>query len=173
MCIDNGKVSIIEHGNIKPPKKDKYELVERLSIVSDEIDALCQRLNPDYIIIEDFIQFMRNQTSANTIITLAIFNRMVALQVYRTTLKIPLFLLPVSVRAILRKHLRMTRKIEKEEIPTILQSYFGKSFFKLVGYKTRGKNKGRPVVEVLDEADACAVAWAGIIKLKLIEGDNA
>ncbi len=168
LSADNGEIKLLEHGHIKPPKKDKYSIVERLDIVSKDIELLCNRLQPEHIIIEDLIQYMPNRTSANTIITLAIFNRMVALQVFKTTGKIPEFLLPISVRAILKNFLKLSKKIDKEEIPQILQEFFGKSFFQVVKYKKSGKNKGQPVVEVLDESDACAVAWAGIIKLKLV-----
>lgn len=167
--VDNGYIKLIEHGYIKPPGKDGYSIVERLDIVSYEIKYLCERLSPNYTIVEEIIQYMKNQTSANTIITLAVFNRAVALQLYRSTGKIPLFLLPVSVRSRLKKFLQLDRKIEKEDIPNILQDYFGKTFFKLVGYKKRGKNKGQPIIEVYDESDACAVAWAGLIELGLIK----
>ncbi len=170
--IDNNIITIIEKGNIKPPNKNKCSLVERLYSVVNDIDTLCNRLKPDYCVIEDIIQFMQHRTSANTIIMLATFNRAVALQVYRSTNKIPLFILPISVRSCLKKFLKRKEKISKDEIPAILQSYFGETFFKIVGYKKHGKNKGQPVVEVFDEADACAVAWSGIIKLNLLEEDN-
>lgn len=170
--VEDNKAVIIEHGNIKPPKKDKFSIVERLDIVSKQIDELCKKHNPDFIVIEDLLQFMKGGTSANTIITLAVFNRAVALQTYKSTGKIPLFLLPISVRTLIKKFLQMKIRIEKEEVPTILQNYFGKTFFKVVGYKIRGKNKGQPVIEVFDEADACAVAWAGIIKLNLVGENN-
>jgi len=167
--IKDHNIVILEHGNIKPPKKNNFSIVERLYIVSKEIELLCQRLMPDYIVIEDLLQYMKNKTSANTIITLAVFNRAVALQTYKTTNKLPLFLLPISVRTCIKKFLKMQVKIEKEQIPDILQNYFGKTFFKIVGYKKQGKNKGQPIIEVFDEADACAAAWAGIIKLNLLE----
>lgn len=163
--VDDSGIKLIDHGNIKPPKKDECSIVERLDIVSKDIDALCSRVNPDNIIIEDIIQFMGKASTANTIITLAVFNRTIALQVYRTTGKIPEFLLPVSVRAKLRKFLTLD-KLEKEDIPAELQKYFGKAFF-TVSVKTKGKFKGQPVITTYDEADAVAAAWAGIIHLGL------
>lgn len=167
--IDNNKIILIEHGNIKPPKRDNMPLILRLDWVSKEIDLLCKKLNPTYVIIEDIIQFMKNHTTANTIITLATFNRTVALQVYKTLGKVPLFLLPISIRSKIKNYLGRKEKIEKEEMPYILQKQFGKDFFKFIGYKKRGKNKGQPVVEVMDEADAVAAAWAGSIELRLLE----
>lgn len=167
MGVENGKIHLISHGNIKPLGKDGYSIVERLDALAKDISALCERLNPKYTIIEEIIQFMKSKTSANTIITLAVFNRTAAVQLYRSTGRVPLFLLPTSVRARIRKFLQRKEEISKEDIPTILQDYFGKTFFKLVGYKQRGKNKGQPIVEVYDESDACAVAWAGLIELGL------
>ncbi len=168
--IDDDKIILLHHGNIKPPKKDKCSIIERLHIVSLAIHELCILHNPDFICIEELLQYMPNKTSANTIITLAVFNRAVALQVYKTTGKLPLFMLPITVRTQIKNFLQRKNRIEKEDIPDILQKYFGKTFFKIVGYKKRGKNKGEPVIEVFDEADACAVAWAGIIKMGLLEG---
>lgn len=167
--IENGSIVIVEHGNIKPLNKEKFSIVERLDDISKRIDLLCKRLDPTFIIIEDIVQYMQNKTSANTIILLALFNRVIALQIYRTTHKLPLFLLPISIRSKIKRFLKMTNKIDKEDIPDILQKYFGKTFFKIVGYKKRGKNKGQPVIEVYDEADACFAAWAGIIELNLVK----
>ena len=167
LSVDGDSLQIVEHGNIKPPGRDECTLIERLQAVSLSIDALCVRLKPDHSVVEDIIQFMKNKTSANTIIMLAVFNRVVALQIYNSTGKVPLFLLPVSIRARIRKFLSL-EKIDKEDIPNILQNYFGKTFFKIVKYRTRGKNKGEPIIEVYDEADACAAAWAGAIELGLL-----
>lgn len=168
--VENGKERLLDHGHIKPPKKDSGHLIERLDWVSKETTALCDKLKPDYTIVEEISQFMKGKTSANTIITLAVFNRAVSLQLYRSTGKVPLFLLPISIRTRIKRFLGREEVIEKEQIPTILQDYFGKSFFKVVGYKQRGKNKGQPIVETYDEADAVAAAWAGVIELGLIKG---
>lgn len=171
MGVEDNKIKLLEHGHIKPPGKD-IPLLERLDSVSKEMANLCDRFKPDSTIIEEIAQFMKGKTSANTIITLAVFNRACALQLYRSTNKNPLFLLPISIRTRIKRFLGRTEKIEKEEIPTILQNYFGKSFFKVVGYKQRGKNKGQPIVETYDESDAVAAAWAGIIELGLVKGTN-
>ena len=168
LSVENKVIKIEKYGNIKPPKKDSCSLVERLDVVQKEIEQLCIDLNPDHIVIEDILKFMADKTSADTIITLAVFNRSIALQVYRTTNKLPLFLLPISIRSRLRNFLGLESKIDKEQIPQILQDYFGKEFFRIAGYKKRGKFKGQPIIEVYDESDACAAAWAGAIELELV-----
>jgi Holliday junction resolvasome RuvABC endonuclease subunit len=167
--MDSYGPTLISHGHIKPPPKDGYSIVERLDITMQEIDILCKKTKPDISIVEDITQYMANRTSANTIITLALFNRAVALQVYRSTGHIPLFLLPRSIRTRIKRFMKLENEIEKEDIPNLLQNFFGEKFFKIVGYKQRGKNKGKPIVEVYDEADACAAALAGLIELNLIK----
>lgn len=167
--VEDEKIQIIEHGHIKPPTRDGYSLVKRLDIVMASIAELCERLRPDYSIVEEIIQHMEGRTSANTIIVLAAFNKTVSVQILRSTGQEPIFLLPISIRTRIKKFLQRTEKIDKEEIPNILQEYFGKTFFKVVGYKQRGKNKGQPIVETYDEADAVAAAWAGVIELGLIK----
>jgi len=169
--VDNNKIKLLDHGHIKPPKKDDNHLIERLDAVAKTMEELCQKFKPDFTIVEEISQYMKGHTSANTIITLAVFNRAVSLQLYRSTKKVPLFLLPISIRTRIKRFLGRTKQIEKEEIPGILQDYFGKTFFKVVGYKQRGKNKGQPIVETYDEADAVAAAWAGLIELELVKGN--
>lgn len=166
------EIELVVHGHINPPKKDEVSLIQRLDAVSKEIENLCAKYTPDYTIVEEIAQYMQGKTSANTIITLAVFNRAVALQVFKSTGKVPLFLLPISIRTRIKKFLGRVEQIEKEDIPDILQDYFGKTFFKVVGYKKRGKNKGQPIVEVYDEADAVAAAWAATIELGLAKGNS-
>ena len=169
--VEKDEIKLLEHGHIKPPGKDGYSLIKRLDIVMRDIAVLCERLNPDHSIVEEIIQHMEGKTSANTIIVLAAFNKAVSVQILRSTGKEPLFLLPISIRTRIKRFLQRAEKIDKEEVPTVLQEYFGKSFFKVVGYKQRGKNKGQPIVETYDEADAVAAAWAGVIELGFVKGN--
>lgn len=165
--IEDNKINLIEHIHINPPKKDKYSIVERLDVVANDIELLCQRTNPDYIIIEDIVHFMAHKSTAKTIITLGIFNRFVAYQVYKSTGKIPIFLLPISIRSKLGKFLNI-KNIAKEDIPEILQKYFGKDKF-AINYIKRGKSIDKPVKETYDEGDACFAAFAGAIHLGLLK----
>jgi Holliday junction resolvasome RuvABC endonuclease subunit len=170
--VDNDKIKLLEHGHIKPPSRDGYSLIKRIDSAMADIATLCERLKPDYSIVEEIIQHMEGRTSANTIIVLAAFNKAVSVQLLRSTGKEPLFLLPISIRTRIKRFLQRADKIDKEEIPSILQDYFGKTFFNIVGYKQRGKNKGQPIVETYDEADAVAAAWAGVIELGLVKGTH-
>lgn len=167
--IEEDKVQLIEHGNIKTLDKDKHSIVERLDHISKQIELLCEKLKPDHVLIEDIIQFMQKRTTANTIITLAVFNRVISLQVYRSTGKIPIYLLPISIRTRIKKIFNLEKTPEKEEIPNLLQNYFGKTFFKIVGYKKRGKNAGQPIISTYDEADAVAAGLAGLFELGLLK----
>jgi len=169
--VENNVINILEHGHIKPPDKDT-PLLDRLDSVSKSMADLCEKFKPSVIIIEEIAQYMAGRTSANTIITLAVFNRICALQLYRSSGQYPMFMLPISIRTRIKRFLKRAEQIDKEEIPAILQNYFGKTFFKVVGYKQRGKNKGQPIVETYDEADAVAAAWACAIELGLIKGTH-
>jgi Holliday junction resolvasome RuvABC endonuclease subunit len=160
--IENNTVELIKYGNIKPPKKEKASIVERLDMVCKEIEKLCSEYKPDHIVIEDIVQFMAHRSTAKTIITLGVFNRVVALQVYKTTNKIPLFLLPVSIRSKLSKIIGIG-KIAKEDIPEILQQFFDKEQFKI-----KYKKNGSIDKTIFDEADAIAAALAGGIHLGII-----
>lgn len=166
--VEGSTITIVEHGTIKPLKKDGYHIVERLDDIAKQVSVLCDRLKPDYCCIEESVQFMKGRTSANTIITLSVFNKAAALQAFRSIGKIPLLLLPVSIRSRIRKFLNL-EKIEKEDIPDILKDFFGENAFKVVKYRKRGKNKGAPVSSAFDEADGCAAALAGLIELGLVK----
>jgi Holliday junction resolvasome RuvABC endonuclease subunit len=164
--VENKKLELLEHNHIKPSKDDNHTLIERLDLMTKEINKICVSYNPNYIVIEDSVQFMANRTTANTIILLSVFNKAVALECYHATNKLPIFLLPVSIRAKIGKCLSI-KKINKEDLPDIWENYFGKSSFKMK-FKIKGKNKGKKIDEMYDEADAIAAAFAGAIKLELI-----
>lgn len=168
-CLEviNKEITLLDCGFVKPLKKQNYHIVEVLANLSREIEVLCLQYKPDVIVVEDYLKFMANRSSADTTITLGIFNRVVALQTYKTTEIKPLFLLPISIRAIIRKFLKIKNKITKQDMPALLQNYFGKESFRME-YKTKGKKKGQLIDEIYDIADGVAAGLAGAVYLKLI-----
>src|SRR6266566_9481615 len=74
---DSNKISLVESSYIKPPKKG--HIVERIAITRDKVLAVINEIKPDYIAIEEIIQFMKGASTAKTIIMLTSFNRMVCL----------------------------------------------------------------------------------------------
>jgi Holliday junction resolvasome RuvABC endonuclease subunit len=160
--IDSSIEKILEYGHIKPPKKDKMSIVERLDSVSKEVDKVCNKWIPDIVGIEEISKFMARRSSANTMITLGIFNRVCALQAYKSTNKVPIFLYPISIRTKIKKYMKLLDKIHKENMPEVLKSYFGDMAFKI----TMKKNKTTISPTTYDEADAVAVAFAIMIDIK-------
>lgn len=158
--IDINDKTLIAYGHIKVLKKDKYSIVERLDHLAKEINSLCFKYNPEIIVIEEISKFMAHRSSANTMITLGIFNRVCALEVYKTTNKIPIFLMPITIRTAIKKHIGLKEKIKKEEMPNIIKNHLYDAF------DIKMKKDGKTIdSKVFDEADAVAAAWAGLIKL--------
>lgn len=59
---------------VKPPKDGNIS--ERIFTTRNQIQEIINRIKPDYIAIEEIVQFMKGKSSANTIIMLTTFNRM-------------------------------------------------------------------------------------------------
>ena len=72
--------TIKECNFLQPPKKG--DLFERLLITKKKINDIIETWKPDLIAIEDIVKFMQGKSGAQTIITLATFNRMVGLLAY-------------------------------------------------------------------------------------------
>ena len=110
--------------------------------------ALFQRLKPQEILIEDIAQFMPRKSMANTIILLAVFNRMISLCAYEYLGKEPKHF-PVMT---IRNGIRLSPYTpEKHEIPALVEKHL-KIKIPLVKKKT-----GKPIDEYYDQADAIAV----------------
>ena len=75
--IVDSQIIFIKSNYIKPSKKGS--IIERLSDTRDKIKEIIEKEDPDYIGIEDIIQFIKGKSSANTVITLSVFNRMICL----------------------------------------------------------------------------------------------
>ena len=162
--LDVDKCIILEYGNIKVLKKDKYSIVERLDNLSKKIEELCTKWQPEYVVIEEISKFMAHRSSANTMITLGIFNRVCALKTYQITNKIPIFYAPISIRSKIKKFMKLDDKIHKEDMPNIIKQFFGSDKFNI---KMKKNNKTIDT-STYDEADAVAVAFAHYIELQMV-----
>lgn len=155
MTIDNKQIIKIEHGFIKPSKKNS--IFERLSLFSKQIQKVIDDFKPDQVVIEDIIKFMKSNSQANTIITLALFNRQVGLTVFNNNINPTLY----NVMQI-RHCIKLTKDMpKKEEVPSVLEQRLNIKF----PYVMR---KGKIAQESYDIADAYAVTLTHLIKTKLI-----
>jgi Holliday junction resolvasome RuvABC endonuclease subunit len=124
-------------------------ILDRLEDTRIKMKKIIEDINPDYIAIEDIITFLRKKSSANTIITLAVFNRMIGILAYQQIGRAPELYNVLSIR----HGLKLTPKFpEKEEMPEIVASHLG------IKFPWEFNKKGNPKVESYDKADAMAVA---------------
>ncbi len=151
---DNDDIKLIDASYIKPLKKG--HIIERISHTRDIINNLINKVKPDYIAIEDIIQFMKGKSTAKTIIMLTTFNRMVGLCAF-DYLKRPPELFNVMT---IRHGIKIDKKFPaKEEIPGVVAYHLGISFpFEL-------NKKGNIKEENYDKADGIAVALYYAFKL--------
>ena len=168
---DNDNIHFISCNFIKPNKNGT--IIERIVETRDIIQKIIDQTKPDYIGIEDIIQFMQGHSTAKTIIMLTTFNRMVGLACHDYLHKTPeLF----SVMAI--RHGLKNGKIfpKKEQMPELIASHLNIKFPYLMT-KSKKTKKGKKIdskikIESYDMADGVAVALyyafvlTGRIKLK-------
>jgi len=144
----------------RPPKNGN--IFERLFKTKKDISQIIEKLNPDYIAIEDIIQFMRNQSGAKTIISLALFNRIVGLASFEYLGKPPELFSVMSIRHGIKKTKILPKK---EEIPELVASHLGINF--PYEYKKNGLSIKN---ESYDMADSVAVALYYAVNLRKERG---
>jgi Holliday junction resolvasome RuvABC endonuclease subunit len=150
---DEGRLSLDAHGHIRP-LPSKHHLMLRLSQLYDNVAQLCRRLDPQLIAVEDIALFMKGRGStAKTITTLAVFNRVVALAAFRYAGALRFY--PVqSVRKLVRQAVGRKETIGKDEMPAVIRVHLEPRFSDVE------KRGGGAAEQTLDEADGVAVAWA-------------
>jgi Holliday junction resolvasome RuvABC endonuclease subunit len=145
---DNTKeIKLLKTGFIKPIKTGT--IVDRIISTREKVSLLINEVKPDYIGIEDIIKFMKGKSTANTIITLTTFNRMITLLSYDMLGKQPGLFGVLSIR-----HGLKINKIfpKKEEMPDLVAKHLGISF------NYQKNKKGNIKIENYDMADGIAVA---------------
>lgn len=145
--VETDKLELIKYGYINPIKEGS--IIDRLIDTRIKIKDIIYTNKPDHIGIEDIICFMKGKSTANTIITLTAFNRMVCLASYDYLNKNPELFNVLSIR-----HGLKINKIvpKKEDMPDLVASHLGITF----PYIKNKKNKN--IIENYDTADGIAVA---------------
>ena len=144
---EKNKITLKYLDNIKPIKS--INIIERVAHTRDKIKKLIEHLKPDYIAIEDLVQYLPGKSSANTIITLATFNRMIGLLAFDYLNKMPNLYNVMSIR----HGLKLSKELpSKEQMPDLVSSHLGIKFIYSIG------KKGKIKSENYDMADAFAVA---------------
>jgi Holliday junction resolvasome RuvABC endonuclease subunit len=139
------KLGKLDH--FKPIKRGT--VLERLQDTRDKMADVINQLQPDDIAIEDIITYMPKRSSANTIILLATFNRMMCLLSLDYLGKSPAMYDVMDIRRGIKEG---ESPPSKDEVPELIAKHLGISFPWIYG------KKGGLLVENGDRADACAVA---------------
>lgn len=134
-------------GYYKPIKKGT--IVERIVKTRDDILKIIERVKPDYIGVEDIIQFMQGKSTAQTIIVLTTFNRMICLLAHDWLQGKPELFSVMTIRHGLKKGKDLPKK---EDMPELVAEHLGIKFPYVYG------KKGALKVESYDTADGVAVA---------------
>jgi len=145
-------ITLIDCGHIKPPKTGN--LIEDLAATRDEILNLLKRINPNHIGIENIVSFMGGKSTANTIIVLTTFNRMICLLAHDHLNKSPELFNVMTIR-----HGLKIGKIlpKKEEMPELVAKHLGITF--PYEYETGKRSKKTKISEEsYDTADGISVA---------------
>ena len=151
---DNNKITYLNSGYFKLKSKEK--ILTKLFNARNSISLLIKKINPTHIAIEDLIKFMKNKSSANTIIALTTFNRMICLLAYDHLGKAPELFNVMSIRHGIKLSPTLPAK---EEIPKLVEKRLNFTF----NFETNKKGNYKP--ENFDRADAIAVATYYALKL--------
>lgn len=145
-----GKIDFMNAAYIKPLKKG--HIIERIADTRKKIQDVIETVKPDYIAIEDIIQFMKGQSTAKTIIMLTTFNRMIGLCAFDFLQRAPELFSVMSIRHGLKTGKDLPKK---EDMPALVANHLGITFPYVLS------KKGSAVkikTESYDMADGVAVA---------------
>ncbi|KKN74471.1 hypothetical protein LCGC14_0389880 [marine sediment metagenome] len=145
LSYDDKKITLDYVSYYKPPKKGN--IFERLDVVRKYIQTKIDELKPDAVTIEDIVLFMKNKSSANTITTLAVVNRVIGLTVFDKIGKAPYLYNVMRVRHAIKKGKDLP---SKQDVPELVADILDVKFPYV-------KKNEKMVKENEDMADAIAV----------------
>jgi Holliday junction resolvasome RuvABC endonuclease subunit len=150
----DNNISMIRSGYLKPIKKGS--IIDRIVDTRNKIKKLIEELSPDYIGIEEIIQFMKGKSTAKTIITLTTFNRMVCLLAHDYLNASPSLFSVMAIRHGLKENNIFP---QKEDMPELVAKHLG------ITFPYEMNKNGKIKVENYDMADGIAVALYFAFKL--------
>jgi Holliday junction resolvasome RuvABC endonuclease subunit len=157
-AVLNDEAELLGCGYIKP-KNGKSLIEERIDSAISKLKKIFDKYKPNEVVIEEIIQTMGRNTTANTIIILAAFNRSIGYMFYRWMHKPPNRMMASTIRKHVREFLGKKGRMGKDDIYDEMKNHFPSFVPELIN---RGKNKGMERKENFDVADAIAAALAQI-----------
>ena len=147
LSYDDDNINLDYVSYFKPPKKGN--LFERLSNIRQFIYDNIDEHEPDFVTIEDIVLFMKNKSSANTVTTLAVLNRIIGLAVFDKLDKQPYFYNAMRVRHAIKDGKKLP---SKQEIPELVAKILN------IDFPYIKNKKGIIIKENEDMADSIACA---------------
>lgn len=143
----DNSIAFVGASYLKPIKKGS--IIERIVDTRNKIQAIIEKVKPDYIGIEDIIQFMKGHSTAKTIIMLTTFNRMISLCAHDYLKKSPELFSVMTIRHGLKTDKDLPKK---EDMPELVAKHLG------ITFPYEHNKLGKVKVESFDMADGVAVA---------------
>jgi len=143
---DDLTINFVKMDHIKPTKNgpDLQVLID----TRDRVSEIINEIEPDHIVIENIIYYMKGRSTANTIIALATYNRIVCITAFDYLKKLPELFNVKTIRAGIKKN----SFPKKEEIPDLVASHLG------ITFPYEKDKKGKLFPYNFDRADSIAVA---------------
>jgi len=151
LSYDDSNIALDHVSYYKPTKRGN--LFERLAKVRQYIQDKIDDLEPDCVTIEDIVLYMKKKSSANTVVTLAILNRIIGLTVFDKLNNPPYLYNAMRVRHAIKSGKTLP---SKQEIPELVASILN---IKFPYVKNRNGDNAK---ENEDMADAIACALCHI-----------
>lgn len=140
-------ITFLNCGYIKPIKTG--HIIERLADTRRQVQAIIKDVKPDYIAIEEIIQFLKGKSTAKTIIMLTTFNRMIGLASFDYASCPPEMFNVMSIRHGLKINGIVPKK---QDMAQLVSQHLN------IQFPYEVNKKGKPIIENEDKADAVAVA---------------
>ena len=145
LSYDDDTISLDYIDYYKPPKKGN--IFERLAQVRQYIESKIDEFDPDDVSIEDIVLFMKGNSTAKTITTLAVLNRTVGLAIFNKMDKPPYLYNVMRIRHAIKEDKALP---SKQDIPELVAKILSIDFPYILN------KKGNLAEENEDMADAVA-----------------
>jgi hypothetical protein len=159
---------LFKHVEHYKPIKENTHILDTLKWVKEYIISKLKEFSPDEVVIEEYIKFMKGQSSSDSTISLAVLNRTICMAVYEFTGKKPYIINVNTIRAQIKPKNYHLPRVPKESILPLVCQILSIEWDWLIG------KKGKVLEENYDRSDsiACAIGLSYGLKSGKIKSDN-